>query len=56
MNHISQISTQKTSQLGAKPRYMRKMLQLVRQKIENNAVDITLKFTLSALWNLTGRK
>ncbi|KAH3898226.1 protein zyg-11 homolog B-like [Dreissena polymorpha] len=49
----AKISTQKTSQLGAKTRYMKKMLQLVRQKIENNHVDITLKFTLSALWNLT---
>lgn len=49
----AKISTQKTSQLGAKSRYMKKMLQLVRQKIENNTVDITLKFTLSALWNLT---
>lgn len=49
----AKISTAKTSQLGAKTRYMKKMLQLVRQKIENNVVDITLKFTLSALWNLT---
>ncbi|WAR24138.1 ZYG11-like protein [Mya arenaria] len=43
----AKISTQKTSQLGAKTRYMKKMLQLVRQKIENNSVDITLKFTLN---------
>lgn len=33
---------------------MVKMLQLVKQKVENHAIDITLKFTLSALWNLTG--
>ena len=49
-----QISTDQTSSLGAKPRYMRKMLQLVKSKVESNAIDITLKFTLSALWNLTG--
>ena len=33
---------------------MKKMLQLVKQKVENNNIDMTLKFTLSALWNLTG--
>ena len=33
---------------------MKKMLQLVKQKVDNNTIDITLKFTLSALWNLTG--
>ena len=49
-----QISTDKTSLLGAKSRYMKKMLQLVKQKVDNNTIDITLKFTLSALWNLTG--
>ena len=40
--------------LGAKARYMKKMLELVKQKVENKVIDITLKFTLSALWNLTG--
>lgn len=49
----AKISTDQTSSLGAKPRYMRKMLQLVKSKVESNAIDITLKFTLSALWNLT---
>lgn len=33
---------------------MQKMLELVHQKMEHMAIDITLKFTLSALWNLTG--
>lgn len=41
--------------LGAKARYMKKMLELVKQKVENKVIDITLKFTLSALWNLTGK-
>lgn len=41
--------------LGAKARYMKKMLELVKQKVENKVIDITLKFTLSALWNLTGQ-
>ena len=33
---------------------MRKLLSIVKQKTEVQAVDITMKFTLSALWNLTG--
>lgn len=49
----AKISTDKTSLLGAKSRYMKKMLQLVKQKVDNNVIDMTLKFTLSALWNLT---
>ncbi|KAK3092105.1 hypothetical protein FSP39_025250 [Pinctada imbricata] len=49
----AKISTQQTSQLGAKVRYMRKMLQLVKTKVDAKSIDITLKFTLSALWNLT---
>lgn len=49
----AKISTEQTSMLGAKARYMKKMLELVKQKVENKVIDITLKFTLSALWNLT---
>lgn len=33
---------------------MRKLLTLVQIRMEEKSVDITLKFTLSALWNLTG--
>ena len=51
-----QISTEQTSQLGAKASYMRKLLSIVKTKSETQAVDITMKFTLSALWNLTGIK
>ena len=29
------------------------LLQIVKQKTNQNSVDTTLKFTLSALWNLT---
>ncbi len=32
---------------------MQKLLKLVRRRIEERTVDVTLKFTLSALWNLT---
>lgn len=33
--------------------YMRKLLQMVQSKVNLYQVDITMKFTLSALWNLT---
>lgn len=49
----AKISTTETSQLGAQSQYMRKLLSLVRGKMETKSVDITMKFTLSALWNLT---
>ncbi len=32
---------------------MKKLLELVLQRVDNQQIDITLKFTLSALWNLT---
>ena len=32
---------------------MSKLLAMVRTKVETKSVDITMKFTLSALWNLT---
>ncbi|XP_075228477.1 protein zyg-11 homolog B-like isoform X2 [Lycorma delicatula] len=49
----AKIATCETSKLGAEPRYMRKLLELVRNKMDSDNVDITMKFTLSALWNLT---
>uniref|UniRef100_A0A0K8SZW5 Protein zyg-11 B n=1 Tax=Lygus hesperus TaxID=30085 RepID=A0A0K8SZW5_LYGHE len=49
----AKISTSETSKLGAEPKYMQKLLKLVRAKKEARTVDITMKFTLSALWNLT---
>ena len=32
---------------------LQKLLHIVKQKADSLSVDITLKFTLSALWNLT---
>ena len=32
---------------------MKKLLQMVQKRMEDMPIDITLKFTLSALWNLT---
>ncbi|CAG9861304.1 unnamed protein product [Phyllotreta striolata] len=49
----AKVSTDETSKLGARPEYMRKLLAMVRRRADTNVVDITLKFTLSALWNLT---
>ncbi|XP_054290704.1 protein zyg-11 homolog B-like [Macrosteles quadrilineatus] len=49
----AKISTCETSRLGSRQPYMRKLLSLVRGKMETKTVDITMKFTLSALWNLT---
>ncbi|XP_048509756.1 protein zyg-11 homolog B-like isoform X2 [Athalia rosae] len=49
----AKISTDETSMLGAQPQYMAKLLAMVRSKVPTKSVDITMKFTLSALWNLT---
>lgn len=49
----AKISTIETSMLGAQPQYMSKLLSMVRSKVQAKSVDITMKFTLSALWNLT---
>jgi Zyg-11 family protein len=49
----AKISTQETSQLGSQSRYMNKLLSIVRKKVTEKTMDVTLKFSLSALWNLT---
>ena len=52
----AKISTLETSTLGAKPIYMETLLGIVKSKVESatdTELDIMLKFTLSALWNLT---
>ncbi|KAK3701133.1 hypothetical protein RRG08_029606 [Elysia crispata] len=49
----AKISTEQTTILGAKARYMKKLLMLVDERLINHELDITLRFTLSALWNLT---
>ncbi|KAM4641078.1 protein zyg-11 homolog B isoform 2-T2 [Discoglossus pictus] len=49
----AKLSTEQTAQLGAELFIVRQLLQIVRQKTNQSLVDTTLKFTLSALWNLT---
>lgn len=49
----AKVSTEETSELGARPNYMRKLLSMVQSRTESKVSDITMKFTLSALWNLT---
>lgn len=49
----AKISTSETSSLGAKPLYMERLLRIVKSKLCAGEVDIMMKFTLSALWNLT---
>ncbi|KAG5881719.1 hypothetical protein JTB14_037935 [Gonioctena quinquepunctata] len=49
----AKVSTEETSELGARPEYMRKLLTMVQTRVDSKSEDITLKFTLSALWNLT---
>ncbi|KAG0712443.1 Protein zyg-11 B [Chionoecetes opilio] len=49
----AKISTAQTTLLGARNEYMQKLLTLVKRRMEEKMVDMTLKFTLSALWNLT---
>ena len=50
----AKISTSETSCLGAKPIYMETLLEIVNNRlISSHEPDIMLKFTLSALWNLT---
>jgi len=49
----AKISTEETSELGSHASYMKKLLSIVRNRMQEHVLDITLKFTLSALWNLT---
>ncbi|XP_066547742.1 protein zyg-11 homolog [Amia ocellicauda] len=49
----AKLSTEQTAQLGAELFIVRQLLHIVRQKTAQSLVDTTLKFTLSALWNLT---
>lgn len=49
----AKISTVETSLLGAQPLYMSKLLAMLKAKVQSKSVDMTMKFTLSALWNLT---
>lgn len=49
----AKITTQETSRLGSSSNYMQKLLKLVKRRTVDRSIDVTLKFTLSALWNLT---
>jgi len=49
----AKITTQETSELGSKIKYMCKLLSIVHERTQDSMVDDTLKLTLSALWNLT---
>ncbi|KAM9762428.1 protein zyg-11 homolog [Menidia menidia] len=49
----AKLSTDQTAQLGAELFIVKQLLHIVRQKATQGVVDATLKFTLSALWNLT---
>ncbi|CAB1326470.1 unnamed protein product [Coregonus sp. 'balchen'] len=50
---VAKLSTQQTTQLGADIFIMKQLLGIVQQKAMAGVVDSTLKFALSALWNLT---
>uniref|UniRef100_A0AAY4D7T7 Protein zer-1 homolog-like C-terminal domain-containing protein n=1 Tax=Denticeps clupeoides TaxID=299321 RepID=A0AAY4D7T7_9TELE len=50
---VSKLTTEETTQLGAEAFIMKQLLCIVQQKASVGVVDSTLKFALSALWNLT---
>ena len=49
----AKITTKETSKLGSTSKYMNKLLQIVRTKTDAKEDDLTFKYTLSSLWNLT---
>jgi len=51
---VVQIPTSQTSCLGGDRRYMKQFLSIIESRINSRVIDTTLKFTLSALWNLSG--
>ncbi|KAL0966277.1 hypothetical protein UPYG_G00293290 [Umbra pygmaea] len=50
---VAKLSAEQTTQLGADMFIMKQLLGIVQQKAMAGVVDSTLKFALSALWNLT---
>lgn len=50
---VAKLSTEETAQLGKDVFIMKQLLAIVQQKAMVGVVDSTLKFALSALWNLT---
>ncbi|XP_034071379.1 LOW QUALITY PROTEIN: protein zyg-11 homolog [Gymnodraco acuticeps] len=50
---VAKLSTEETVKLGKDVFIMKQLLAIVQQKAMAGVVDSTLKFALSALWNLT---
>ncbi|XP_029309498.1 protein zyg-11 homolog isoform X2 [Cottoperca gobio] len=50
---VAKLSTEEMAQLGKDAFIMKQLLAIVQQKAMVGVVDSTLKFALSALWNLT---
>ncbi|XP_031710276.1 protein zyg-11 homolog isoform X2 [Anarrhichthys ocellatus] len=50
---VAKLSTEETAQLGKDVFIIKQLLAIVQQKAMVGVVDSTLKFALSALWNLT---
>uniref|UniRef100_UPI003AADFACC protein zyg-11 homolog n=1 Tax=Centroberyx gerrardi TaxID=166262 RepID=UPI003AADFACC len=50
---VAKLSTEETTQLGTDIFIVKQLLGIVQQKAMVGVVDTTLKFALSALWNLT---
>ncbi|XP_038574474.1 protein zyg-11 homolog isoform X2 [Micropterus salmoides] len=50
---VAKLSTEETAMLGKDIFIMKQLLAIVQQKAMVGVVDSTLKFALSALWNLT---
>ncbi|KAG7227283.1 hypothetical protein INR49_000287 [Caranx melampygus] len=50
---VAKLSTEQTAQLSKDVSIMKQLLAIVQQKAMVGVVDSTLKFALSALWNLT---
>ena len=46
----AKITTVQTTELGSNIINMQKLLSVVKTKKEDRQIDITLKYTLSALW------
>uniref|UniRef100_A0AAR2J9W2 Protein zer-1 homolog-like C-terminal domain-containing protein n=1 Tax=Pygocentrus nattereri TaxID=42514 RepID=A0AAR2J9W2_PYGNA len=50
---VSKLSVEEIGHLGAEEFIIKQLLSIVQQRASVGAVDSTLKFALSALWNLT---
>uniref|UniRef100_A0A8C5FE72 Protein zyg-11 homolog n=1 Tax=Gadus morhua TaxID=8049 RepID=A0A8C5FE72_GADMO len=50
---VAKLSTEETTQLGTDVSIIRQLLGVVQQRASLGVVDNTLRFALSALWNLT---